>query len=154
MGRTGRRKKDNNSLFENLALILTKFSGSTTAFVLSISLIVGWAISGFFTGFTEVWQLVINTGTTIITFLMVFLIQRTQNKDSMAIQLKLNELIASLAGASNKLVDIEDISEKELETLKKHYQKLALMFDSENHITESHSIAEAEKRHKRKAALK
>ncbi len=136
--------------FEKLALRLTRFSGTTTAFVLALLSIVLWAASGKFFGFSEVWQLVINTGTTIVTFLMVFLIQRTQNKDSLSIQLKLNEIIASINGASNRLVDIEDISERELITLKKHYQKLSELFEKENNITVSHSIEEAETRHKRK----
>ena len=140
--------------FEKLALRLTRFSGTTTAFVLALMSIVLWAASGKFFGFSEVWQLVINTGTTIVTFLMVFLIQRTQNKDSLSIQLKLNEIIASINGASNRLVDIEDISERELITLKKHYQKLSELFEKENNITVSHSIEEAETRHKRKVRSK
>jgi len=140
--------------FEKLALRLTRFSGTTTAFVLALMSIVLWAASGKFFGFSEVWQLVINTGTTIVTFLMVFLIQRAQNKDSLSIQLKLNEIIASINGASNRLVDIEDISERELITLKKHYQKLSELFEKENNITVSHSIEEAETRHKRKVRSK
>ena len=140
--------------FEKLALRLTRFSGTTTAFVLALLSIVLWAASGKFFGFSEVWQLVINTGTTIVTFLMVFLIQRAQNKDSLSIQLKLNEIIASINGASNRLVDIEDISERELITLKKHYQKLSELFEKENNITVSHSIEEAETRHKRKVRSK
>jgi len=140
--------------FEKLALRLTRFSGTTTAFVLALLTIVLWASSGKFFGFSEVWQLVINTGTTIVTFLMVFLIQRAQNKDSLSIQLKLNEIIASINGASNRLVDIEDISEKELITLKKHYQKLSELFEKEKNITVSHSIEEAETRHKRKVRSK
>ena len=149
-----RGKGTSESFFEKLALRLTRFSGTTTAFVLALLSIVLWAASGKFFGFSEVWQLVINTGTTIVTFLMVFLIQRTQNKDSLSIQLKLNEIIASINGASNRLVDIEDISERELITLKKHYQKLSELFEKENNITVSHSIEEAETRHKRKVRSK
>lgn len=147
-------KRGKKDIFERLSILLTRFSGSTSAFVLSLSLVAGWAISGPLFNFSENWQLVINTGTTIITFLMVFLIQRTQNKDSMAIQLKLNELIASSAGASNRMVDIEDISEAELEILKKHFNKLARLFDLEQNLKESHSIEEAEKRHQRKVSKK
>jgi low affinity Fe/Cu permease len=147
-------KKNNKDIFERLSIILTRFTGSTTAFVLSISLVAAWALSGPFFNFSEVWQLVINTGTTVITFLMVFLIQRTQNKDSLAIQLKLNELIASSNYASNRMVDVEDISEADLEVLKKHYRKLSLLFESETNIKESHSIEEAEKRHQRKVSSK
>lgn len=147
-------KNKNKGVFEKLSTVLTRFSGSTAAFVISISIVALWALSGPFFNFSEAWQLVINTGTTIITFLMVFLIQRTQNKDSMSIQLKLNELIASSNGASNRLVDVEDISEAELEILKKHYAKLSKLFETERNIKESHSIEEAEKRHKRKVTGK
>ena len=145
-------RKRKNDLFEELSIMLTRFTGSTPAFILSLSLVAAWALSGPLFSFSETWQLVINTGTTIITFLMVFLIQRTQNKDSMAIQLKLNELIASSAGASNRLVEIEDISEAELEILKKHYSKLARLFEEEKNLKVSHSIEEAEKRHLRKVS--
>ena len=145
---------NNEGFFENLAVKLTRFSGTTTAFILALSSIILWAASGKFFGFSEVWQLVINTGTTIVTFLMVFLIQRAQNKDSLSIQLKLNEIIASIHGASNRLVDIEDISERDLITLKKHYQKLSELFEKENNIKVSHSIEEAENRHKRKVRSK
>ncbi|MEO8513841.1 MAG: low affinity iron permease family protein [Ignavibacteria bacterium] len=141
-------KKQN--FFERIAIILTKFTGGTTAFVLSISVVILWATTGPFFDYSTTWQLVINTGTTIITFLMVFLIQRTQNKDSLAIQLKLNELIASMKGASNRMVDIEDISECDLEVLKTYYQKLARLIEQEKDISVSHSIEEAEKSHKRK----
>ena len=147
-------KKNNKDIFERLSIILTRFTGSSTAFVLSITLVAIWALSGPFFNFSEVWQLVINTGTTVITFLMVFLIQRTQNKDSLAIQLKLNEIIASSAGASNRMVDIEDISEAELVILKKHFNKLARLFEAEKNIKISHSIEEAEKRHQRKVSSK
>ena len=145
---------NNEGFFEKLAVKLTRFSGTTTAFILALSSIILWAASGKFFGFSEVWQLVINTGTTIVTFLMVFLIQRAQNKDSLSIQLKLNEIIASIHGASNRLVDIEDISERDLITLKKHYQKLSELFEKENNIKVSHSIEEAENRHKRKVRSK
>jgi len=147
-------KKNKKDIFERLSIILTRITGSTTAFVLSISIVAVWALSGPLFNFSETWQLVINTATTIITFLMVFLIQRTQNKDSMAIQLKLNELIASSNYASNRMVDVEDISEGDLEVLKKHYRKLSLLFEKETNIKESHSIEEAEKRHQRKVSSK
>ncbi len=151
-------KKNNNSgveyFFEQLAIKLSRFSGSTTAFIIALSTVVLWAASGKFFDFSEVWQLVINTGTTIVTFLMVFLIQRAQNKDSLSIQLKLNEIIASIDGASNRLVDIEDISERDLITLKRHYHKLAQLFEEESNIKVSHSIEEAESRHKRKVTSK
>lgn len=101
------------------------FTGSPTAFIVATLLVVIWAATGPFFNFSEIWQLVINTGTTIVTFLMVFLIQKTQNKDSKAIQIKLNELIASSQTASNRLVDIEDLTEKELDQLHKYYEKLS-----------------------------
>ncbi len=155
-----KKSSQNNSqhtkqnFFERIAVILTKFTGGTTAFVISISVVMIWGITGPFFDYSTTWQLVINTGTTIITFLMVFLIQRTQNKDSLAIQLKLNELIASTSGASNRMVDIEDISERDLEILKKYYQKLAKLIEQEKNISVSHSIEEAEKSHKKKITKK
>ncbi len=146
--------KNSKGLCENLALELTHFSGSTTAFILSFSIIAIWALTGPLFGFSEVWQLVINTGTTIVTFLMVFLIQRAQNKDSLAVHMKLNEIIASINGASNMLVEVEDVSEQDLITLKNHYKKLAALFEQEKNIKQSHSIEEAEKRHRRKVSKK
>ena len=104
-------------------------------------------------GFSDTWQLVINTGTTIVTFLMVFLIQRSQNKDSMAIQLKLNELVAALKGASNRLIDIEELSEEELNVLHRHYAKLVTMAKKEADVTNSHSVEEAEARHAMKTSV-
>lgn len=136
--------------FEDLALLLTKFTGSTTAFISALLLIVVWGICGPIFKYSEGWQLIINTGTTIITFLMVFLIQRAQNKDSLAIQLKLNEIIAATTGASNNLVDVEELSERDLETLKNHYRKLAKLFEKDVDLTQSHTVEEAESRHKRK----
>jgi low affinity Fe/Cu permease len=120
------------------------------AFSLACLVVVIWAISGPFFGFSNTWQLVINTGTTIVTFLMVFLIQRSQNKDSLAIQLKLNELVAALDGASNRLIDCEGLSEDELRVLQKHYARLVTMAKDEAKIGASHSIEEAELRHRRK----
>jgi low affinity Fe/Cu permease len=113
--------------------------------------VVVWAATGPIFGFSNTWQLVINTGTTIVTFLMVFLIQRSQNKDSLAIQLKLNELVAAMAGASNRLIDCEDMSEDELKTLRQHYAALVTMARKEGSLTKSHSVEEAEARHARKA---
>ena len=104
--------KPNQSIFESFANKATAFTGSSPAFIGAALIVIIWAISGPFFKFSETWQLVINTGTTIITFLMVFLIQKAQNKDSKAIQIKLNELIASNEKASNRIVDIEDLTEK------------------------------------------
>ena len=102
-----------------------------------------WAVTGPLFRFSDTWQLVINTGTTIITFLMVFVIQQSQNKDSLALQLKLNELIASDEKASNRLIVVEDLTQSELETLKKFYIKLAELAKKENDLHSSHSVDEA-----------
>lgn len=113
-------------------------------------IIAAWLITGPLFDFSESWQLVINTGTTIITFLMVFLIQRTQNKDSRAIHLKLNELVASLKGPSNRLIDVEDMSEEELLTLSRYYHRLSEMARKEKDLSVSHSIEEADELHRSK----
>src|SRR6218665_1941750 len=113
------KAKSFKQVFDRFSSRLTRATGSPAAFLLALSTIVVWLITGPVFGFSDTWQLIINTGTTIITFLMVFIIQQSQNKDTMAIQLKLNELIASQKAASNRLIDIEDLSEGELETLKR-----------------------------------
>jgi len=140
--------------FENFAIRVTKFAGSTTAFISAVSFIVLWAFSGPLFDYSEGWQLVVNTGTTIITFLMVFLIQRSQNKDSTAIQLKLNEIIAATSGASNILVDAEDLSSKELDILKNHYKQLSKLFEKDVKLGQSHSIEEAGKKNLAKLKTK
>jgi low affinity Fe/Cu permease len=118
--------------------------------MLAFLVVVIWAATGPLFGFSDTWQLVINTGTTVITFLMVFLIQRSQNKSMEAAILKLNELVAAVEGASNRLIDIEDLSEHELRALHSHFRKLAEMAKSDDGLTRSHSIEEAEDRHHRK----
>ncbi|MES2454766.1 MAG: low affinity iron permease family protein [Bacteroidota bacterium] len=133
------------SRFELIANKITCWTGSGPAFGIAALIIIAWAISGPVFHYSETWQLVINTGTTIITFLMVFLIQKSQNKDSKAIQLKLNELIAASRHTSNRMVDIEDLSEEELDTLHKFYEKLADVAQGDDDIHKSHSIDEAEK---------
>ena len=137
-------------LIERLARKSTIWTGSSAAFALAVLVIVVWALTGPLFGFSDTWQLVINTGTTIVTFLMVFLIQRTQNKDSLAIHLKLNELVASLQGASNRLINIEDLSEKEIEVLHSHYRHLVKLARASGELQDSHSIEEAESRHQAK----
>ena len=139
---------------EALSTAVTKWTGSTTAFALAAGVIVVWLISGPLFGFSDTWQLVINTGTTIVTFLMVFLIQRSQNKDSLAIHLKLNELVAAMQGASNRLIDVESLSEKELATLHRFYTELATLAREEAKVTESHSVEEARERHSAKLGTK
>ena len=128
------------SLFERFANVATKFTGSSPAFIGAATIVVLWAATGSLFDYSESWQLVINTGTTIITFLMVFLIQKAQNKDGKAIQLKLNELIAAHERASNRMVDIEDLTESELDQLHKFYVKLSALAKKENDIHCSHSI--------------
>jgi low affinity Fe/Cu permease len=103
------------SLFERLSTVVTKRVGSTSAFIIALLIVITWLFTGSMFDYSDTWQLVINTGTTIITFLMVFLIQRSQNKESLAIQIKLNELIASSRLASNRLIDIEGLTEDELQ---------------------------------------
>ncbi len=129
---------------DNLARKFTSFAGSNVALMMAASIILIWICTGPIFKYSDTWQLVINTGTTIITFLMVFIIQRAQNKDSIALHLKLNELVASLEGASNRLIDCEDLSEKELRLLEKHYQALADRSSREDDKTRAHTIEEAE----------
>ena len=137
-------------LLEHISQWATHWTGSSWAFTLAVFVIIAWLITGPLFDFSNTWQLVINTGTTIVTFLMVFLIQRAQNKDGLAIQLKLNEIVASLQGASNRLIDIEGLSERELETLHRHYQQLAALSKGQHDLFSSHSVDEAERRHHKK----
>jgi low affinity Fe/Cu permease len=132
---------------ETAAARVTEWVGSGKGLTSAVGVVVLWAASGPFFGWSNTWQLVINTGTTIVTFLMVFLIQRTQNKDGLAIQLKLNELVAAMQGASNRLIEIEDLSEADLQLLRSHYRALVQMARDDADIAASHSIEEAESRH-------
>ena len=145
--RTGGRSK---GALERFAAAATHWTGGSLAFAIACGIILAWLITGPLFGYSDTWQLVINTGTTVITFLMVFLIQRSQNKDALAIQLKLNELVAAVQGASNRLIDVEDLSEKELVALHTYYERLVEMARKDASLTQSHSIEEAEERHKRK----
>jgi low affinity Fe/Cu permease len=115
-----------------------------------VGVILLWAITGPLFGFSDTWQLVINTSTTIVTFLMVFLIQRAQNKDSHAVHLKLNELVASIEGASNRLISVERLSEDELRVLQDHFRKLVELAVQDGNLLKSHSVEEADERHRRK----
>ena len=129
-------------IFEKFSSYITKATGRPIAFILALLIIIIWATTGPLFHFGDTWQLVINTGTTIVTFLMVFIIQHSQNKDTTALQLKLNELIAASSKASNRLVDIEDLTEEELATLKKFYINLSEKSKMENDIHRTHSIDE------------
>ena len=141
-------------LFQKMANKVTKVSGSPLAFIIALTTIIVWGITGPLFGFSDTWQLVINTGTTIITFLMVFIIQQSANKETAAIQLKLNELIACHERASNRLVNIEDLSEEELDRVKKFYRKISDLAEKENGVSSSHSLNEAENLHLLKKKFK
>lgn len=147
-------KKNNNNkfakLFDKFSNAVTSATGSPAAFITAMFIIILWVVTGPIFNFSDTWQLVINTGTTIITFLMVFVIQQSQNKDSMALHLKLNELIAATKGASNRLIDIEDLTEEELKTLKKFYVKLSALAENENDLFSTHSLDEASKKNDQK----
>ncbi len=117
--------KSKASVFTRFSKMTSSAAGKPITFILAVLIIVVWAASGPIFGFSDTWQLVINTGTTIITFLMVFLIQNTQNRDSIAVQLKLDEIIFALKEADNKFLDVEELDEKELEARRKEMVTLA-----------------------------
>jgi low affinity Fe/Cu permease len=145
-----RRQAGRSGWLEHSARLVTVWTGSSQAFACAVGVIIGWALLGPIFHFSDTWQLVINTGTTIVTFLMVFLIQRAQNKDSLAIHLKLNEIVAVLQGASNRLINVEDLTEQEVQTLHRHYQALVALAKRDSTLTASHSVEEAETRAARK----
>lgn len=145
--------KKNKNFFERFSAAVTKATGSTAAFSLAFLVVLVWACTGPIFHYSETWQLVINTGTTIITFLMVFLIQKSQNKDSLAIQLKLNELVAAHEFASNRLVNVEDMTEEELKIIQKYYCKLSEFTKNEESLQQSHSIDEAKDGHDLKVQM-
>jgi low affinity Fe/Cu permease len=141
-----RRQTGSGGWLEHSARVVTVWTGSSQAFAGAVGVIIVWALLGPIFHFSDTWQLVINTGTTVVTFLMVFLIQRSQNKDSLAIHLKLNEIVAVLQGASNRLINVEDLTEHEVATLHRHYQTLAQIAKRDTTLTASHSVEEAETR--------
>src|SRR6185295_3041502 len=136
------QKKSNklSQILERFSLKATKATGTSMSFILALSVIIVWGFTGPLFQFSDTWQLVSNTGTTIVTFLMVFLIQRTQNKDAQAIHLKLNEIVAAIEGASNRLIDVEDLNEEEITTLHNHYTELVRMAKSDIKLTQTHSL--------------
>ena len=144
--------QSSGSFFGRLAEGITKFSGSTAAFATAGGMVLVWGATGPIFKYSETWQLVINTGTTIITFLMVFLIQRAQNKDSLVIHLKLNELLAATKGASNRLINAQDFSEEEIKLIHQFYCLLAEKAKTDNDLGETHSVEEAEDNHHEKLA--
>lgn len=137
------KKKVN--FFERLAVRITCWAGSFAAFGAAFALVLIWVVLGPVFHYSDTWQLVINTGTTIITFLMVFLIQKTQNKDSRATQLKLDELIAASKEASNRMVDIEDLTEDELEILHRYYRRLSGKIDERKNGRSTQSTGMSQK---------
>src|ERR1700744_1870597 len=145
--------KQNKNYFEKFSNWATNATGSSAAFIIAIVVILIWIVTGPVFHYSDTWQLIINTGTTIITFLMVFLIQKSQNKDSKAVHLKLNELLASHQGASNRMVDIEDLTERELDQLHKFYEQLSDLAEKEDDLTCTHSIDAAEENHRTKIEL-
>jgi low affinity Fe/Cu permease len=141
-------------MLERLSSAATQWTGGTPALLTAVGVVIVWLALGPVFGFSNTWQLVINTGTTIVTFLMVFLIQRSQNKESLAVQLKLNELVAAMEGSSNRLIDVEDLSEQELKVLHKYYRHLAESAKNEEDLGKSHSVDEAQQRHKIKRSAR
>ncbi len=141
--------KNNRSLlakfFNTFSTVVTRVTGTPAAFLIATCFILVWVITGPIFHFSDTWQLVINTSTTIITFLMVFVIQHSQNKDTKAIQLKLNELLAANCDASNRLVSIEDLTDEELNVIKKFYTHLAQSAKKESDIYTTHSLDEAKR---------
>jgi low affinity Fe/Cu permease len=132
---------------EGFALKMIAWAGSNKALVFSFGIVGVWAVSGVFFHFSQKWESVIGTVSSVITILMVFLIQKTQNKDSLAIQLKLNELVAAHGSASNRLVNVEGMTEEELKVIQKYYTKLSDFARKQDTLTESHSIDEKHEEH-------
>jgi low affinity Fe/Cu permease len=137
------RTDTTNNFFESFSAKVTKATGSTLAIIIVFSSIMLWAVMGPFFHYSGAWQIIINTGTNVITFLMVFLIQKSQNKESLAVQLKLNELIAAHEFASNRLVGVENMTEEELKIIQKYYVQLKVTAQNEESLQRSHSIEEA-----------
>jgi len=135
-----KEEKDFPHVFNRFSAIITKATGSAYAFITALVIVIVWGVTGPIFHFSDTWQLVINTGTTIVTFLMVFIIQHSQNKDTIALQLKLNELIAA-SKASNKLISVEDLTDEELEVMKKFYAHLSSITKTEKQ-NKIHSLEE------------
>jgi low affinity Fe/Cu permease len=137
-------EEDNKaSGFEKISNTITLYSGSSPVFIVAVGFILVWGLSGTIFHYSNTWLLIVNTVTSIITFLMVFLIQKAQNKEAIAVQLKLNELIAASKGASNRLLNIQDLSESELNTLYEHYKTLVELTHKAQSNTQSHSVEDA-----------
>ena len=150
LSRALRPKSRFGQTLERWSRAVTAWTGSSWAFGAAVAVILVWLITGPLFHYSDTWQLVINTGTTVVTFLMVFLIQRAQNKDSLAIQLKLNEIVAAIPGASNRLIDVEALGEDDLKRLHQFYSKLTEMAAKDLDLGRSHSIEDAQLRHEDK----
>ena len=133
--------------FETFASSVTRATGSTLAFIIAFLMVLIWGAAGPVLHYSKTWQMVISTGPAIITFLMVFIIQKFQNKDSLAIQLKLNELVAAHEFASNRLLNVENMTEDELRVIHKYYSRLSNFTKKEETMQQSHSIDEAHEHH-------
>lgn len=138
-----KRKFARLHFFEKFSSRISKASGSNAAIITAFSVVVLWLLWGLFENFSADWKFVFNMGTTMITFLMVFIIQKSRNKDALAIQLKLNELVAAHENASNRLVDVENMTEEELKVIQKYYSQLSGSTKNEESLQQSHSIDEA-----------
>ena len=139
--------------FEAFATWVTKATGTTAAFFIALGIVVLWAIIGPIFNYSDHWQTILDTFTAVVTFLMVFLIQKEQNKDSLAIQLKLNELVAAHEFASNRLVNVENMTEDELRIIQKYYSKISELTKKEDNLQQSHSIDEASDVHNLKEEM-
>jgi low affinity Fe/Cu permease len=137
---------DFRNRFHHFAIRIGQVAGSPWAFLGSILIIVAWGITGPVFGFSDTWQLVINTSTTIVTFLMVFLIQNSQNRDMKAMHLKLDELIYHMKGARNSLINLEDLTEEELERLQQEFAHLATVNEQMHHKGRQAIVTELKKR--------
>jgi low affinity Fe/Cu permease len=137
------QEENKSSKFEKISNTITVYSGSSAVFMTAVGLILLWGIAGPICNYSNTWLLIANTVTSVVTFLMVFLIQKAQNKEAIAVQLKLNELIAASTHASNRLLNIQDLSEGELQTLYEHYRKLVELTQQAESNTQSHSIEDA-----------
>ncbi len=145
-----------NELFRKFAHTTAGVVGTPWAFLVALAVILGWAVTGPLFGFSDTWQLVINTGTTIVTFLMVFLIQNTQNRDARAIHLKLDELLRGVEGARTGLVDLEDFSDEELAGLQEEFQRLSRHGNTgvQRHGRQAAGVVEHEQRRRKAARAK
>ena len=148
--RTTPHGRAHGSWMERLSTRMAQWTGSTGAQVAAFGLILGWLVCGPVFHYSDTWQMTINTATTIVTFLMVFMIQRAQNKESATSALKLSEIVAALDGASNRLIDVGDLSEAEIRTLQEHFHRLVELSKQDGALTKSHSVEEAAARHERK----